>query len=461
MREHNATVLVSSDDEGAILFRLSGDEGSRLAKFTVDPATLPPLSSSANVIQYGDAVRAALFSNPAVRAELERMFTMEVHDRARLEFAFTNSEGEPIRWEALYGGLDATQANNPPFLAVDDKCSLKRILFTRASNDSGPRTYLLPLRMVAFLSASGVTADAEFDAIAAAVGEARRNGLKLEAHVYVGEQELLDRALGAIAAGKLPGIRVLAIPREAIGIETALSSAPFQIVHFFCHGRVDGSVQRLEFASINDNDVAAVADFPRDTLTGSIPFSIDRLSAALSKNKHVWVTVLNSCQGGASAPRQHSMVRKLAKGASPVAIGMAEPIHADDATRFAAGFYRSAFDLIGQAIRGLKSGSSAEIDFGPAVGRARSELLAAAEQGDAERYGRWCLPVLYQTDAALRVMAHKDGEAMQARIDTVAGALRNLPAASPPELRNLMLAILDQEPPVPRELWPGPFGDFR
>jgi hypothetical protein len=459
MSDRNATVEVSGVDGGAIVFRLLRNNVSNFVNFNVNPSQLPALNNNANVTSYGDALRTALYSNPAVRAELEQMFGLAAPDRSYLDFAITNTDAEPIRWEALHGETNALLANNNnAFLALDGKCSLKRIAFTGAAKETGPRFYSLPLRMAAFLSASGVSAAAEFDAIASAVGEARRNGLEIEAHVYLGEQDLLTRATGDVAAGRLDGIRVEPIPSAAVDIEKKLLSEPFQIVHVFCHGRVEGGVQRLEFASISDHDTVALADNPA-AQTGSIPLSIERLTEVLLKGDRVWLTVLNSCSGGASAPRQHSMASALARGASPVAIGMAEPIQAADANLFAKDFYGAAFELIGDAVKGLELGMSAMIDLGPAVAHARSALYAAAEADTQEMFGRWCLPVLYQRDAPLKVACADDDE-MRARIATVAGVLRGMSITTPPELRKQLLAILDKAPAVPAGLRPGLFGEF-
>ncbi|WGG48508.1 CHAT domain-containing protein [Rugamonas sp. DEMB1] len=246
---------------------------------------------------------------------------------------------------------------------------------------------------------------------------------------------------------------MLPIPGDTFALARALSNDPVQLVHFFCHGYAQDNVPRLEFASINDHDIGAAR--------GSIDLSLERLGPALAAAGTVWLTVLSSCSSAQEVPRLFSMARELANTVSPVAIGMAEPMQPGDASLFADGFYRKAFEIIGNALAGMALGQTTRIDFGAAVAQARANLHSKAQAPGEEdnAFGRWCLPVMYQRDAPLKVgLASVD---MRKRIALVGQTLRNLPASTPVALREQILAMLAQEPVVPPALRPDLDGGFR
>lgn len=459
MSSRDATVEIASfNTNGTVMFRLlrSSVMYPNMHKFEtldVNSAALPPLNNRGNVQNYGDALREALYLHPAVRAELTQIFGTRQPDRANLQFAIGAEEGEPFRWEALYADPNC-------FLAANGLCSLKRIAFASAVSDPGPRICAFPIRMAAFLSPSGVESQAEFSAISGAIGTARQNGLDIEATIYLGEQALLDQGVADVAAGKLPGIRVQPMPGDTFALEKVLVGEPVQIVHFFCHGYAPNNVPLLEFGTLNDHDIGA----PH----GSIGLSVERLAPALSAAGTVWLTVLSSCSSAQGLPRVFSMARELANTATPVAIGMAEPIQPGDANLFAGGFYSDALEAIRLAMQGLPVGATTQIDFGAAVARARKDLHGKAEllhqqavqNGRVENaFGRWCLPVMYQRDAPLKIgLVHNID--MRKRIATYGKTLRDLPSDTPVDLRDQILAMLDKDPPVPPSLRPDRYGNF-
>jgi hypothetical protein len=152
------------------------------------------------------------------------------------------------------------------------------------------------------------------------------------------------------------------------------------------------------------------------------------------------------------------MAATLARSASPVTIGMAEQIHAEDATLFAANFYPDAFNIIARAINSPRATIAATIDLGPAIAAARRVMFNTAQCGTSAGFRRWCLPVMYQQDAGLQVAAIS--LTMKERIETVAKALQGLGSDSPTKLREHILNILAEEPAVPQDLWPDLFGKY-
>lgn len=448
-REATVEFANSGDELVFRLFRSPGmnyPEALEFKRFNVNSAGLPPLSSRDNVANYGDTLREALYRHPAVKLELQQMFGTVAPNRANLGFAIATTKGEPpFRWETLYA--------NPTFLALNGTCSLKRVAFTAAAVTPGLRIFALPIKMAAFLSPNGLKSADQFNAIATAVRQAREQGLEIEATIFLGEQDLLDQAAADAAAGRLPGIRVQPMPPDDIAIGAVLLNDSFQILHFFGHGYARADVQMLEFASISDHD----ADTPPQA--GSVRLPVERLTQILSSTDSVWLTVLSSCSTAEYLPGLYSMAFKLAKSGTPVTIGMADPIQSGDATRFATGFYASAFTIIATALNNLKVGQTAMIDVGPAVEAARAVLHSAAQTDAEDTFGRWCLPVLYQRDAPLMV-GRAENDQMRWQIGHVAQYLRAQPPDMPFELRDQILSVLDKSPGVPPGLRPNRFGNF-
>lgn len=448
MPDRRATVEIALGEHGLQLRLVKGGvdypDAPVYVSFRPTEAGLPPLSSRANVVKYAKAITAALGRHKAVKKELEQIFCTASPEHAELEFFITAPEGEKYRWETLLSKPDN-------FLALSGSCSMKRIAWASTAAPA-LRVYAWPIQLTAFLSASGVSAADEFRAVTDSVGEARKQGLRIDACIYLGEEALLNQARSAIRRRKLSGVHVAPMPDTAVGIEKILKAKPPQILHCYCHGYAEAGVELLEFASINDHDTEARA--------GSINFSAERLFETLRASDTTWLTVLNSCSGAAAVPQMFSMAAGLAKSSSPVAIGMAEPLRSDDASLFSSAFYRSALSILANNIKSLQIGGITMIELAPAVDEARKALHEDGDlKSDPTDFGRWSLPVLYQREGPLMVGCAED-EAMCQRILTVSRALRQMTARTPPEVRATVLALLDKSPAVPQALRPDQFGVF-
>lgn len=448
MPPRSATVEIARS-EGHMVFRLSeaNDHQGDTLDFTrldIDSSCLPLLTTRAGVCDYGSRLTQALSSHQAVKRELDFLFKGVDIDPACLQFSIGTSDGERFRWETLY--------TEPEFLAVKGSCSLRRIMPSGLNGTPAPRHFHGPIRMAAFLSPSGISSQAEFDAIAAAAQDAAAQGLNLALTVFVGEKPLLDRITESISNGTLKGITARPMPGSTSALEKVLRDEPVQLLHFFCHGHLQDGIRFLRFATISDH-MAKLAE-------GSVDLSIDRLRDIQVLQGTVWMTVLNSCSGAQDVPGLYSMAASLARSASPVAIGMAEQIHSLDATMFASAFYPSALRIIGAAIIGTTHHESAVIDLGPAIGAARRAMYLAAQAGEQEGFRRWCLPVMYQREAGLTVVSTPD-PAMMERIETVAKFLRMLPGDAPKALREKVIEVLADSPAVPLELWPNLYGSYQ
>lgn len=448
MSSRTSTVEIAKGKDG-VQFRLfSSDvdypDALDFAEFTLPADSLPPLKTHTNVATYGDLLRTALSAHPAVGAELMQIFHTKPPNQVNLQFAIATTAAEPFRWETLFNQPDC-------FLALNGLCSLKRIAFGGEGSTTGLRLYSQPIRMLAFLSPSGISSADEFKTIKAAVAKARTQGLAIEATIYLGEQDLLDQAAIDAAAGALEGIRVEPMPADAVALQAAMLEGPVQILHFFCHGYAQADVQLLEFATISDHDL--------ESPNGSVYLSADRLKQTLSSLDTVWLTVLSSCSSAQEVPGLFSMAGSLTKSGSPVTIGMAEPIQSGDANLFADAFYTRAFDIICNAVKDLPVGATSMIDLGPAVNDARARLHLAAQNASEDTFARWCLPVLYERYTPLRV-GHAKDDGMRKRIAWIAQSLQNLSSNTPHAVRDQLLAMLDWPPEVLGELRPTRFGNF-
>lgn len=448
MPSRSATVEFADVGDGISIRLLEAsvvyDGMLKYAALTIDPAALPPLKSRQDVTSYGVQLRRALGAHLAIDNELTQMFGMETPNEVSLHLAFSANAAEAFRWEALC----ATDR----FLALSNAATVRRIPLNGATSRPALRLFSGPIRLLAFLSAAGIDAKREFEAIAEAVAASNAAGLPVEATIFLGQQDLLDDAQKRIDAGTLPHVAVAPIPAGVEKIEDAIRAAKPQLLHFFCHGRSELGERLLELASITDHD----ADSP----TGSVFLSIQQLVEVLVATGSVWATVLNSCNGALAMPSLHSMARTLVeRGGSPNTVGMAEEITEQDATLFAREFYAEMFDGLRQALDPVALNQRVPLDFSRAVARARQHLHATYEHGDPDCFGHWCLPLLYQTREPLRVARVADAQ-IGDRIVMVAQALRGMADSTPTQLRVQMLKLLETDPPVPPELRPDLYGNL-
>lgn len=437
VRPHEAIVEIGASDKGRLSVRLlkgvAGHDDSRRHKsMFLDCTKLPKLDTLPNVTSYATQIRDALCRHRAVAAELKRIAGSTP---AALRFVVDVPEAETPRWEAV---------SMPPFLALKPDCTVTRIAHKSDIRDPGVRTFSWPIRMIAFLSAADASAEEELKAIHSAVLLARQQGLQLICSVYLGEQELIDKA------SKYPGVNITFVPPSALEVGQVIKDQSPQIVHFFCHGLNEAGERLLELATICDWDT--------QKKIGSVRMSIERLRQVLISTGTTWLTVLNTCSGATPAGSLPSMASELAQSASPVTIGMAEPIKADAATVFTRAFYGRVFEKLSESLAGADWGDAAVLDLGLAVNAAREKLHEEYQDTPKDAYGTWCLPVLYERDTPLRVLMLP--EDMKTRIELIAGALRSLPASTPLLVRKEILGTLANPPPVPEKLRPDAFGNL-
>jgi hypothetical protein len=458
MRETVVSIQGAADKRSLLVYLDSPsthDDASDIIPLLLEAGKMPPLDTSDNVTAYGTMVLDALSGHPAIKQELGQMFGIVEPERLALKFLIRTPVGERLRWEALHSGPPKTR-----FLAITDMCTISRVTLTNVS--AGLRAFTWPLRMVAFLSAAGVRAEAEFEKIWPQIVAAREQEpkLQLECTVYIGEQELLERCEKRISEGDLKdkGITVKPIPGTAAEIGTLLRDTPIQFLHFFCHGIERAGVQGLSLATINDHDKNEANG---NSAASSIFLSVDALSNALALNPNVWITVLNSCSGAdASVVRQlYSMALTVTKKGCPYTVGMAEPIDTVAATTFSEAFYGELFGIVKQGLAGEAADAPLALDLSPAVISPRKIIHERCCNEPGDSFGRWLLPLLYERTLRPLVVQRLE-PAMAKRIQDIARQLRVQPQDTPTAVRDKILEILDDEPVVPEKFRPDRYGAF-
>jgi len=446
-------VSIEQDATGGLTAKLVKAEfdipdARRPTPLACDPAALPPLDSAANVQAYGQRLRECLVQHPAIQVALQNLAQTPAGQRRTLCFEILATPGEQIRWEALCDDKGG-------FVALNGRCQLGRIADEISNHDTGVRLFTPPLRVAAFLSAAGIRAEPEWAALSDAMQRARADGLQIEMRTFVGEQQLLDAAGTAVAAGTHPGVTVEPIPASAIGLGQKLDEWRPHVVHFFCHGSTAFGVPYIELSTVLDHD--------NDEASGSVILEIDRL-VEVGGVRDAWLVVLNCCLGGQASERLSSMAHRLvAAGGVPAAIGMQEPVEVADANAFCANLYPPVFRVLRDALNAAGA-KPVPVDLTGAVGLPRQALRDMHATSPAA-FGRWTLPVLYVHREPLQVhrmhgAAPGDVQWMRERVDLVANMLRQLPPDTPGELRAKLLATLDTPPAVPLAMRPNLDGRF-
>lgn len=440
-------------DKAPVAFPLSAS-----AAFFSCPS--PSWAAPDAVLQHGRDLRQSLAQHQAIDQMLQLLVLSPPTQVTPIYFYLQAPEAEQLYWEALYDDGQGI------FLSLDRRWPIGRMADALTTQPlQSVRMYSGSLRMVAVLSAIGVAAAPEWQALRKAVLDARAGGLPIELLLLVGEEALHDDVQAEIATGTLTGVTVRLIEDTVDKLETAIDSFAPHLLHFFCHGAVDHGVSRLE--------IATALDWAMGNAVSSLVLPVDSLSA-LPSMREVWLAVLNCCQGGAATVQLHSMAHSLVARGAPAAVGMLEPIAAVDAFRFSAGFYPALFREITQAVTAANGGTAVVIEWALPLRAARIQLNSSI---DPKSERTWALPVLYVRPEMFQVVralqpgsvgqsatgVAKDLSTLQTiiqRVQEVAEFLRTLPPDTPASLRQRALAILDDDPPVPAELRPNLFGQF-
>ena len=348
------------------------------ADMQIDPDALPPLKGDAGAEAHGKELYTKLTGHVGVKQILDDLAGLAEVGPIYLETGSAYSE--LVCWEAL--NRDGT------FLTLG-RWPISRI--AREVN-SEPRiqayTFDGTLRFMAVLSAYGVSAEEELKGLKEAVNQARFEGLHVKLCVVVGEEGLLAKAKGE-GIGYDDEVK----PLEGSGVDLLRQIEQFRprIIHFFCHGRTEVGNHLLEFAKIRDRK----GELGR----GSVQLRSEFLKGSPAM-KQVWLATLNCCKMSVGSSEVRSMTHSLvADGGVAAAVGMLEPIDAEDAHAFCRYFYPDLLARLKSDLNALEADSLANPDAVRVIEWAVT--MSRARQGLSERHPVdetrpcWTLPALY------------------------------------------------------------------
>ena len=419
-------------------------------KLLLDPP-VGDLTSQHDIASHGDEIRKALMAHPEIGSVLGALDRAPNGENWNLLFSVSSPVGEAMRWEVLRNAV-------PDYLVLSAARRLFRVAADPSSPELGIRTFPNPLRFVACLSPATTDSTDEFNGLVAAADAGRKAGLPLELVLYVGQRELVQSAP--------PWATCKLMPSKTEELQDELKLQRPHILHFFCHGQSE-LPQALQFATVAEQR----AGVPE----GSVLLSMDRIVEAHLLDP-TWIVIFNCCDGGRPGEALASMAyRAVAESGVPAAIGMGSPLPAGAAPLFSAALYRKLFAMLAATLPAIQT-SAQEIDFGDAIAAARVSLHEAiAAAGVA--FSCWSLPIIYLNRkpfiiqkalgavqpppaGAAPAPAPVDPLVIAKRIGTIAGMLQAMPAATPREVRQQMVALFDQEPYVPPALRCDENGNF-
>jgi hypothetical protein len=357
------------------------------------PAPIPRLSewpSPKQVQSFGEALVNCL-NNVKEEAKVREALRYAANIDGTIYFKLKSTEWESHAWEALWDESD--------FFLLKPRRGIARVVEPWGSRSSLSFALEQPVRIMAVLSAAGLTNGPQCDALLrAAEGNAgTANGIPLHIHVLTGEEGLADRLRAA--PGRNDNRLVVTVENIDSGHSRMVSDAIRRfrphILHFFCHGQVANGVGMLHISDIEQHR-ASLSNLPPDGTQNSfiLDFGAFREIIDLARAQGwLWLAVLNACKLGATAANVMALAQKLVLGGVPAAVGMTEEIDADDASAFCEAFYSSLFLGLETASAALASGQEHEVDCAKLLHGPRMSISSLRKPATCNP--QWTFPVVY------------------------------------------------------------------
>jgi hypothetical protein len=404
MAEARTWILVEDGEEGRLKVKLvrsaTGAHGRTVEIRIPVRLKMPPIDGDAR--RYGAKLHSQLCQDEDLKLALSHILTAQIGETFPLCFRIEVDDPtieSRLQWETLYvDGYD--------FLALRPQWPIARVV----DNNDNARVYRAPLRIVAVMSAAGVSAMQEwqgiYDAIAGvqqSIREGRRQTVPIHLTAIVGEQELLNHLRSLVdeqrASGGPVWLTVLALEDEDT-IEQCLLKAPPHILHFFCHGSLLYGDWALTFATLNDREAAA----RRGADIESVRVKLDRLQK-LVVGRDLWFVSINSCSGGVTGrtngeggPTQ-GLAQAVVEAGAGAALGWRTPVTVGDAHILSRSVYAALLGEIHRMLDGAQVDTKARLELAGLGYAVRARL--AEEHPDLLR---WTLPVLFVAQEPLSIM---------------------------------------------------------
>ncbi len=393
------------------------------------------------VRKIGSGLYKALQEDGSVSSALALAASTASTGPAPIFISFEEFEPEAVPWETLCDG-------DGLFLSLNERMPIARIPVHPHNVSAISRTFQLPCRLMAIISAAGVSARHEWQALYEAVRSAR---FPVRLRVLVGESDLmkdilktqaephvsivpLDRTTGSAttsgAEPQEPRILIEAGFVDESGsllIEHVRTYNP-QLLHFFCHGHSKPE-PHLRLASRVDWRTGATA--------GSVSLAASQFQPLRILSSEISIVALNCCKSAAGSDDVNSLAMSLVKQGVdfPAVVGMREPIASQEANLFSESFYEAIFSRVEDFLSGKRSLEDADWIGAMSVPRVRMvEKLGQSGRPvhtAAANVKEWTLPVIYIRPEPFehRLPAKTvEQEQAQIKLNTLLDTLRQLQA---------------------------------
>lgn len=435
--------LVRGDDDIEVYFRINEPEdvvqadSSRLLPCAPHQQPFVDLTAIAttdrnplqnNLVKtVGQEVLNGLSAHPGVREAIDRAVNSQETTETTpcpLYIKTSATEAEALPWELLYHP-------DGNFLSLDPRWPMARMVGGRSN--SIERSADLPIRIAVVLGASDRDATPEWEAIREAVQNSAVNCniLLLAAQPQL-KQAVIDQADQNVVVEHIP-------QTEQELVDRLLQEKP-HIVHFFCHGSASYE-GFLEIATTNL--LEGLSDEP-------VYLSARELSRL---RETVWLVILDACEGATPTKALHSYTYSLVKDGIPSAIGMREPIEANDSSVFCGAFYKAAMNYLSDKLQ--NNGTRVELSWEFTLRSARAALCAMFDGPTALKAAQhkpWTLPVLYRRPGEFRLLPKTtatdgntaDDSRLLGELETYRHMRGSLPPSTPQSVLDRLDAMIQQ-----------------
>jgi hypothetical protein len=397
-------IRIHSDFNGPDRFYLEEAQGDIPQFDELYPFAVSPLDESITNIDRGllepDMIRSAgywlyqrLSEHPAVKQAITSALMAQPNTECPIYVQLQSARAEDLPWETLNDG-------NGKYLALEDRWPLGRMTASTSTYD-GEYAFNLPIRLMAIMSATNISARQEWDAL---YESAKGLQLPILLHALVGEDELKAH----IESLTDPNVNTMVstLPPQGEDVLEEIEQFAPNILHFFCHGStVDGPHLLL----------ATRADWVVGRGDSSVILEAGSLSRVKNLNRHTWLVVLNCCLGAAASERTHSLARSLVKAGFPAVIGMREIVDSGDANTFCQKFYESLFNELKQIAK--LDDEAVDVCWAKLLHRPRRGLRDSHAAGKipskaAAETKQWTLPVLYVRKSPFKLRTPSKNETL-------------------------------------------------
>ena len=379
------SILIEDGERGRIRVKLTRAPGGRPGPGKL----LPPIELELpqdveNAREYGAALHKKLCKEPELRGAVAAVLRARENDVWPLCFKIEGGElgcGQEMLWEALW-------VQDLEFLALRPQWPIARLV----DSETTARVYQAPLKILAIMSAQGVSAREDWEGIRSALEEARARDFPVHVTVIVRERELL-RDLRALEEKQVQDrdrwLTVVPLEDQQT-IDQHLGDRP-HVLHFFCHGTVQYGGGSLSLATIADR--AEGPDGPE-----SVSVDIYRLRKLVS-DRMLWLVTLNCCSGAQSTGKTQSLAQVVVEAGAGAALGWRTPVAPEDAHVLCRTVYSGLLRLVRETLDGVRVNTTVPLELAT-LGYDLRDALRSKHRDGLE----WALPVLFVAGEPLWIM---------------------------------------------------------